>query len=148
MENAARALEICLEESKSKTIDLQRNVDTLRLETLTDPLTLVGSRQRFDESLGATTAAARASGQPFSMLLADIDHFKKFNDWIGHQAGDRARPLAGAIHQHDCQHKRSEKADDGGADRKHRRSFTALRLPFAPLSRRFFELRCAAGLAN
>jgi diguanylate cyclase len=83
MENVARNLELRLEESKSKTADLQKDVDTLRLETLTDPLTLVGNRQRFDDSLSATTAAARASGQPLSLLLADIDHFKKFNDWFG-----------------------------------------------------------------
>jgi len=93
MENAARALEIRLEESKSKTVDLQKNVDTLRLETLTDPLTLVGNRQRFDESLSTMTATANVSGQPLSLLLADIDHFKKFNDWFGHQAGDQVLRL-------------------------------------------------------
>jgi diguanylate cyclase len=98
MENAARGLELRLEESKSKTADLQKSVDTLRLETLTDPLTLVGNRQRFDDSLGSMTAAAQASGQPLSLLMADIDHFKKFNDWFGHQAGDQVlRLVATAI---------------------------------------------------
>jgi diguanylate cyclase len=98
MENVARGLELRLEESKSKTIDLQKSVDTLRLETLTDPLTLVGNRQRFDDSLGTMTAAARASGEPLSLLIADIDHFKKFNDWFGHQAGDQVlRLVATAI---------------------------------------------------
>jgi diguanylate cyclase len=93
MENATRTLEMRLEESKSKTVDLQKDVDTLRLETLTDPLTLVGNRQRFDESLGTMTGTAQASGQPLSLLLADIDHFKKFNDWFGHQAGDQVLRL-------------------------------------------------------
>jgi diguanylate cyclase len=93
MENATRALELRLEESKSKTVDLQNSVDTLRLEILTDPLTLVGNRQRFDESLGKMTATAEASGQPLSLLLADIDHFKKFNDWFGHPAGDQVLRL-------------------------------------------------------
>jgi diguanylate cyclase len=96
MENAARGLELRLEESKSKTVDLQKSVDTLRLETLTDPLTLVDNRQRFDDSLGTMTAAARASGQPLSLLIADIDHFKKFNDWYGHQAGDQVLRLVAA----------------------------------------------------
>ena len=93
MENATKALEVRLEESRSKADDLQKSVDTLRLETLTDPLTLVGNRQRFDECLGAMTATAQASGQPLSLLLADIDHFKKFNDWFGHQAGDQVLRL-------------------------------------------------------
>ena len=98
MESVAHVLEMRLEESKSKTADLQKDVDTLRLETLTDPLTLVGNRQRFDDSLGTMTAAAQASGQPLSLLLADIDHFKKFNDWFGHQAGDQVlRLVATAI---------------------------------------------------
>jgi diguanylate cyclase len=93
MENATRALEMRLEESKSKTVDLQRNVDTLRLETLTDPLTLVGNRQRFDESLRTMMATAQVSGRPLSLLLADIDHFKKFNDWFGHPTGDQVLRL-------------------------------------------------------
>ena len=98
MENVARALEMRLEESKSKTADFQKDVDTFRLETLTDPLTLVGNRQRFDDSLGTMTAAAGASGQPLSLLIADIDYFKKFNDWFGHQAGDQVlRLVATAI---------------------------------------------------
>jgi diguanylate cyclase len=98
MEDVARGLESRLEESKRKTVDLQKSVDTLRLETLSDPLTLVGNRQRFDDSLGTMTAAARASGQPLSLLIADIDHFKKFNDWFGHQAGDQVlRLVATAI---------------------------------------------------
>jgi diguanylate cyclase len=45
MENLARGLELRLDESKNKTADLQKSVDTLRLETLTDPLTLVGNRE-------------------------------------------------------------------------------------------------------
>jgi diguanylate cyclase len=98
MENTARGLESRLEESKSKTADLQKSVDNLRLETLTDPLTLVGNRQRFDDSLGTMTAEAAASGTPLSLLIADIDHFKKFNDWFGHQSGDQVlRLVATAI---------------------------------------------------
>jgi diguanylate cyclase len=96
MENTTRALEMRLEDSKSKTAGLQNDLDLLRLETLTDPLTLVGNRQRFEESLGTMTTLAQERGQPLSLLLVDIDHFKKFNDWFGHQAGDQVLRLVAA----------------------------------------------------
>ena len=96
MASNTRALETRLEESKAKAIDLQKDVETLRLETLTDSLTLVGNRQRFDESAEQLVAAAQTSNQPLSMLLADVDFFKKFNDWFGHQAGDQVLRLVAA----------------------------------------------------
>jgi diguanylate cyclase len=96
METNTRALETRLEESKAKTLDLQKDVESLRLETLTDALTLVGNRQRFDESVDRLVAAAQAANRPLSLLLADVDFFKKFNDWFGHQAGDQVLRLVAA----------------------------------------------------
>ena len=61
MEGQTRTLEMQLKESKVRTVDLQKDVELLRLETLTDPLTLIGNRQRFDESLLTMTMSATAS---------------------------------------------------------------------------------------
>jgi len=58
-----------------------------RLAT-TDPLTGLGNRRAFDEHLEAEVARAARSGEPLSLLLGDVDHFKRFNDRYGHQQGD------------------------------------------------------------
>ncbi|MCS6778904.1 MAG: diguanylate cyclase [Geminicoccaceae bacterium] len=53
-----------------------------------DPLTGIANRRLFDRSLKAMAAAAVQQGEPLSLLMIDIDHFKKFNDTHGHQVGD------------------------------------------------------------
>jgi diguanylate cyclase len=98
MESETRALEVQLEESQTRAANLQEEVETLRVETLTDPLTLIGNRQYFDDSLTALTAAAMRTGKPLSLLFSDIDNFKDFNDRFGHQVGDQVlRLVAGLI---------------------------------------------------
>ena len=60
-----------------------------RLAAITDGLTGLRSRRYFEEALGNESARADRYGQPLSMLLLDIDHFKKVNDTFGHNGGDR-----------------------------------------------------------
>lgn len=60
--------------------------DRLRLQAMTDELTGVGNHRRFQDML---TEQLRL-GKPFGLILADVDHFKQFNDSFGHQVGDRA----------------------------------------------------------
>ena len=55
-----------------------------------DPLTGLGNRRAFDETLTAELARARRAGTPVGLLVIDVDHFKAFNDRHGHQAGDDA----------------------------------------------------------
>lgn len=65
---------------------------------LQDGLTGLGNRRRFDEQFGHMWQQAQRDGTPVSLLLVDIDHFKKFNDRYGHQAGDEAlKSLAGVL---------------------------------------------------
>jgi diguanylate cyclase (GGDEF)-like protein len=68
-----------------------------------DPLTGLANRRAFDEAL----ADALASGERFTLLLADIDYFKQINDRFGHTTGDRVlRELAAhtsaAVRTGDC----------------------------------------------
>ena len=72
-------------------------VDRLRegrqqLEELlvTDPLTGVSNRRHLMEKLRNETRRSRRSKKPFSILMADVDSFKEFNDIHGHVAGDEA----------------------------------------------------------
>ena len=53
-----------------------------------DPLTGVANRRRFDEMLQAEFGRAQREQMPLSLLMIDIDHFKKYNDRRGHPAGD------------------------------------------------------------
>jgi diguanylate cyclase (GGDEF)-like protein/PAS domain S-box-containing protein len=53
-----------------------------------DGLTGIANRRHFDEHLEREWARARRDGTALSLLLVDVDHFKKYNDRYGHQAGD------------------------------------------------------------
>jgi diguanylate cyclase (GGDEF)-like protein len=55
----------------------------------TDPLTGLLNRRRMSERLSEEHARASGGGKPFSVVIADVDHFKKINDTHGHAAGDR-----------------------------------------------------------
>ncbi len=58
-------------------------------QALTDPLTGAYNRRQMDQSLVEAIERNRRSGAPVSMLVIDIDHFKKVNDDFGHHVGDK-----------------------------------------------------------
>lgn len=62
-----------------------------------DQLTGVPNRRSYDERLAAELALARVSGQPLSLLLVDIDHFKAVNDTHGHAVGDELLAFMGEL---------------------------------------------------
>jgi diguanylate cyclase (GGDEF)-like protein len=67
-----------------------------------DSLTQVANRRKFDQTLEMEWARAQRTGQPLSLLMIDIDHFKNLNDRYGHVAGDEclvavARALNGTL---------------------------------------------------
>ncbi len=62
--------------------------DRLRELSATDALTLLANRRTFDETLEREWHAATRTGKAMSLLMMDVDHFKKFNDLYGHPAGD------------------------------------------------------------
>ncbi|MEI6804576.1 MAG: diguanylate cyclase [Burkholderiales bacterium] len=61
---------------------------TLTVQSTTDCLTGLANRRYFDEMLTTEWQRATRTGSDLSLLMVDIDHFKKFNDHYGHLAGD------------------------------------------------------------
>lgn len=73
---------------------------TMRDMALTDALTGLGNRRRLDNSLADEIRLARRQGSALSMIMLDVDHFKRYNDQYGHAAGDDCLSVVGqAIHQ-------------------------------------------------
>ncbi len=77
---------------------LARQQEDLHRRATTDALTGVGNRAAFDARLDLELERAARSKQAFALLMLDVDHFKRFNDTYGHQAGDRVlKAVAKAI---------------------------------------------------
>lgn len=73
-----------------------------RLQTLSrsDVLTGVANRRHFQGQLALAFERARADGEPLSVLMLDVDHFKAYNDRYGHPAGDEClRQVAQALRE-------------------------------------------------
>ncbi len=68
--------------------ELRDAQEELQRMALTDPLTRIGNRATFDLSMQQAMARSRRHHSPYSLLLIDLDHFKRVNDIHGHQAGD------------------------------------------------------------
>jgi diguanylate cyclase len=93
MEENNGRLEASLKASKQEIHQLQSNLEAVRNESLTDPLTSLANRKYFDSALDKFIAQSLSSGEPLALLLADIDHFKAFNDTFGHLTGDQVLRL-------------------------------------------------------
>ncbi|HEY0301149.1 MAG TPA: GGDEF domain-containing protein [Rhizomicrobium sp.] len=93
MESKTRNLERELQHSSAQVGELKTQLDSVRKESLTDPLTGIANRKAFDAELQSAMAEARLLGEPLSLFLCDIDKFKTFNDTWGHQTGDHVLKL-------------------------------------------------------
>ena len=77
-----------LKESSRRISQLEEELESARKEKFIDHLTQVFNRGYLDEKLKEDAAAFQRYGEPFCLIMFDVDHFKKFNDNYGHQAGD------------------------------------------------------------
>jgi diguanylate cyclase (GGDEF)-like protein len=83
---------------------MKRMADELRRTATVDGLTGVGNRRHFDELLEREWQRSLRHGNPLSMVLIDVDHFKLYNDRYGHPAGDAclksvAEALISTVHR-------------------------------------------------
>ncbi len=91
------------------------NAELMRLST-TDSLTQLANRRRFDRLLDEEIRRARRAGSPLSVLLADIDHFKRVNDSYGHPFGDECLRQVAAVLAAHCQRAGDVAARYGGEE--------------------------------
>ena len=72
-----------------QTVEALLRLSLLEKENIADPLTGVYNRRYLDRRLNEEVSRARRHGLPLTVLMLDIDHFKRINDDHGHQAGDQ-----------------------------------------------------------
>jgi two-component system cell cycle response regulator len=103
-EQVAQINEMMLELTQQKAALEAMNLRLSHL-AVTDGLTGLWNHRRFQEMLEETMELHRRSGEPFSLILLDIDHFKLLNDAYGHQVGDQAlKQFANALRSASRQH--------------------------------------------
>jgi diguanylate cyclase len=88
-----RQLEDRLGRTADEVSELKQNLESVQREALTDALTGIPNRKSFEVRLREAARDAMEHGEPLSLLIGDIDHFKHFNDTFGHQIGDQVLRL-------------------------------------------------------
>lgn len=86
-------------EASAREIEaLQASLRGAEEATLKDPLTGIGNRRLFDTAMQKAVDNSNANRTPLSLIMCDIDHFKRVNDMFGHHVGDEIiKALAGVI---------------------------------------------------
>lgn len=99
---AQRKLAQMAAEQVSLAIANTRMRDELHHQSIRDPLTGLFNRRHFIEMLRKSIERSKHSGQPVSLVSIDVDHFKKFNDNHGHDAGDMVLRAVGSTLEQAC----------------------------------------------
>lgn len=96
IEQANAALQAKLAKAEQQIQAQAEQIKTHESEARTDSLTKLSNRRAFDDELARRFSEWERKSTPFSLLILDVDHFKKFNDTHGHQAGDEVLRKVGA----------------------------------------------------
>jgi diguanylate cyclase len=108
MAHQSRGLEAKLIESGREIEILREQLEAVKVEASTDALTGVANRKEFETRFAELSTKADAGAGPLSLVMCDIDYFKRINDTFGHQTGDqvirfvatvmdRAKPADGLV---------------------------------------------------
>ena len=96
MATRSERLALHLTAAAERIQQLERSLDDVRRDAATDGLTGLCNRRSFDARLREAAGRAMNTGEPLTLLLADIDHFKRVNDTWGHPTGDQVLRLVAA----------------------------------------------------
>lgn len=88
VEEQNQAFEERLKAARAEIELLRSGLQAIYTESRSDPLTRLVNRRCFDQALQAAVSHAQATGEPLSLLMCDVDHFKAVNDAYGHPIGD------------------------------------------------------------
>lgn len=97
MAQNTKELESNLANSQKQILNLNKDIEAIKAESMTDALTSIANRKKFDVTFQKEISLALDSDEPLCLVLADIDHFKAFNDNHGHQTGDQVLRLVANI---------------------------------------------------
>lgn len=92
-----RNLQKEFEKASAQTNALNQKLKKIESQALTDTLTGLYNRRAFDKDIQNLLEKYKQNGELFSIIILDIDHFKKFNDTYGHQTGDEVLKNVGEI---------------------------------------------------
>jgi len=95
MLEANKKLATRLEDAEQKIQTQAEEIRTQQSEARTDALTKLANRRAFDAFLAESVEKFARDGRAFSLVMFDVDHFKKFNDTHGHPAGDEVLRTVG-----------------------------------------------------
>ena len=97
MERQASTYSTDLASMNEKVERLQLEVSTIRQDAVTDALTKIGNRRHFDLNFSTAINVAREAGEPLTLCIVDLDHFKQVNDQYGHATGDQVLRLMASV---------------------------------------------------
>jgi diguanylate cyclase len=96
MEESSRTLQQQLKKATAEAQDLKQNLEKSEREMLIDILTGVCNRKAFDKKINEFYDRFKKKNDFFSVIILDIDLFKKLNDSYGHRIGDEVLAIVGA----------------------------------------------------
>jgi diguanylate cyclase (GGDEF)-like protein len=88
MTDTKQRMAVTMSEHIAMALSNLRLHETLRSQSIRDPLTGLFNRRFMEESLELEIRRASRNQRPLGMIMIDLDHFKYFNDTFGHEAGD------------------------------------------------------------
>jgi diguanylate cyclase len=86
-----------LQAVERETLHLRGHLRKRKVQAMSDPLTGISNRMAFEERLAREFGRWKRYGTSLTLMILDVDHFKRINDTYGHRAGDKALKLIAIV---------------------------------------------------